>query len=119
MTFDFKIVGYFDVAEQLRIGRPDGQHARALQEGYPYCYRLLAVGPTGAVYAVWEVYSAHIGTLAQSKSRTVEVDADWIGKGIGSAFVKAVRVRHPAQWSGEYSPAGARLKDRVEADLAG
>lgn len=117
LTFDLKIVGYFDVADQLNAGKPDGQHVRALQEGYPYCYRLLAVGPDGTVYAVWEVYSSRVGTLAHSKSRTVEVDAGWTGRGIGRAFVKAVRARHPVQWSGEYTPAGARLKDRVEADL--
>jgi GNAT superfamily N-acetyltransferase len=123
MQFEFKIAGYFGVAQaQENLSAkgewPDAQHAAALNEGYPHCYRLMAVGPAGNVYAVWEVYSKEVGTLEHAKSRTIEVDADWTGKGIGSAFVKLVRTFHPVQWSGHFSPAGAKLKDRVESPLA-
>ena len=116
LLFDLKIPGYIDVADWVNAGDTDGQHHCALKTGYPYCYRLLAVGPDGAVYAVWEIYSSEIGNLSHSKSRTLEVDADWHGKGIGSAFAKVVRARYPVEWSGQYTPAGARLKDRIEAD---
>lgn len=119
ILFDFKIVGWFDVREdldkQLAAGRVGGPHEAALQDGYPYCYRLVAVDQDGNVYAVWEVYSKALGTLADSKSRTIEVDSDWTGRGIGTAFVKAVRRNHPVQWSGLFTPAGAKLKDRVES----
>jgi GNAT superfamily N-acetyltransferase len=123
MQFDFKIAGYFDVAEAKQKlvangAKADHQHDVALNEGYPYCYRLMAVGTAGHVYAVWEVYSKAVGTLARAKSRTIEVDVDWTGKGIGSAFVRLVRTVHPVEWSGHFSPAGAKLKDRVESSPA-
>jgi hypothetical protein len=93
MLFDFKIVGWFDVADALTTASaegawPDSQHRAALKEGYPFCYRLVAVGPGGDVYAVWEVYSKAVGNLASSKSRTIHVDADWNGQGLAPPLLR-------------------------------
>ncbi len=122
MLFDYKIAGWFDVAADIERLLAEGggveRHLAALRDGYPYCFRLLAVRQDGNVYAVWEVYSKEAGTLTNSKSRTVEVDADWTGRGIGTAFVTAVLADHPIEWSSLLTPAGAKLKDRVESSRA-
>lgn len=118
MPFVVKALGWMDVASLLSrlngSGSTDHQHGNALGEGYLYLYRLAAVGGDGRVYAVWEIYSKEVGSLSSSKSRTIQVDVAWTGHGIGTALARAVRARFPVEWSGLFTPAGARLKDRLE-----
>ena len=123
MTFDLRDAGYFRVEDEIqkafqREVSPDGQHIVALHEGYRFCRRLVAVGPDNEVYAVWEIYTKSSEGLFAAKSRTIEVDGSWTKRGIGTAFAEAVRRHFDVEWSTRFTPAGANLKERVEARRA-
>ncbi len=119
IMFVVKALGWFSVEEAINNARianvgPDGHHLKAFSDGYPICHRLAAIGPTGRVYAVWEIYAAESGSLNNAISRTIQVDPEWMGIGIGTQFARTVRSRFPVRWSGMFTASGARLKDAVE-----
>jgi GNAT superfamily N-acetyltransferase len=121
--FSVVALGWYVVADAIAKDRAEGgwgdpQDVEASRDERKFCIRFCAVGDDGNVYAVWEIYSPQNDSLVGSKSRTIQVDASWQGKGIGSAFAEVIVSRLGAQWSERFTKAGARLKDRVEASIA-
>jgi hypothetical protein len=118
--FTVACLGYVPVLEVLKglagaSALERGQHIEALNEGFPVMLRFAAIGDDGNVYAVWEVYAAENNSSAAMVSKTLQVDGDWTGRGIGANFAYVVRQNLPVQWSDKFTEAGAKLKERVEA----
>lgn len=106
----FRVLSTF--REMLGCDHGDDNDRDAINAGFTELWRIVAVGEDGRPYAVWEFY---IAPNERYLSKVIEVDYRVKGRGIGTAFILAVRKMSKFEWSGWYTHEGARLKDRVEA----
>jgi hypothetical protein len=119
MLFRVKALSHRNIKEDCEGQEADGEwrdadHARAIHEGYDTLCAFGAVGPDGKVYAIWQIYTHSGEPMAFSKSRAIQTDKDWQDMGIGSGLAQVIRAEYSVAWSGLYTPAGAKLKDRLD-----